>query len=80
MFQYGISWSENKCTSEHLKGNKQKKSAGKKTIEEKQTVFFLKVCNVLSKILHYIRKYFVSDVQPHSITWRSKNDLESECS
>ena len=33
-----ISGSELKCASEHLKRNKQKMSAGKKTLEEKQTI------------------------------------------
>ena len=38
MFQNIISQSEHKFTSEHLKRNKQKMSAGKKTIKEKQTI------------------------------------------
>ena len=40
MFQNIISGSEHKCTSEHLRKKKKKKkvSAGKKTIEEKQTI------------------------------------------
>ena len=38
MFENIISGSEDKCTLEHLTRNKQKMSAGKKTIEEKQTV------------------------------------------
>ena len=38
MIQNIISQSEHKFASEHLRGNKQKMSAGKKTIEEKQTV------------------------------------------
>ena len=38
MFQNIICGSEHKCTSEQLKRNKQKMSAGKKTIEEKQTI------------------------------------------
>ena len=37
-FQYIISQSEHKFTSEHLKRNKQKVSAGKKTMEEEQTI------------------------------------------
>ena len=49
-----------------------KKERRKENHRRKTNCFFFKVCNVLSKILHYIRKYFVSDVQPHSITWRSK--------
>ena len=38
MFQNIISQSEHKFTSEHLRRNKQKMSAGKKTIKEKQTM------------------------------------------
>ena len=38
MFQDIISGSEHKCASEHLRRKKQKMSAGKKTIEEKQTI------------------------------------------
>ena len=33
-----ISGSEHKCTSEHLRRNRQKISAGKKTIKEKHTI------------------------------------------
>ena len=33
-------------------------SAGKTTIEEKE-LFYLKTCNVLDKILYWIRKYFI---------------------
>ena len=39
MVQNVISGNERKCASEHLRRNKQKMSAGKKTIEEKQTTF-----------------------------------------
>ena len=38
MFQNVISQSEDKFASEYLKRSKQKMSAGKKTIEEKQTI------------------------------------------
>ena len=38
MFQNIISQSEQKFASEHLRRNKQKMRAGKKTIEEKQTI------------------------------------------
>ena len=38
MFQNVISQSEHKFASENLRRNKQKMSAGKKTIEEKQTI------------------------------------------
>ena len=38
MFQYIISRSEYNCALEHLRRNKQKISAEKKTIEEKQTI------------------------------------------
>ena len=62
VFQNIISGSEHKCTSEHLRRNKQKMNARKKTIEEKQTIIF----------------YFVMwDIQSHSTMWRSGNDLES---
>ena len=37
IFQNVIRQSEHKCVSKHLRKNKQKMSAGKKTIEEKQT-------------------------------------------
>ena len=68
MFQNIISQSEHKFVSEHLRRNKQKMSATKKTIEEKQTIFW-KVYNVLCKILYCNRKYFLMcDVQTHSIT------------
>ena len=54
-------------------------SAGKKSIAEKN-LFYWKVCNVLSKILCCICKYFIMyDVQSHNIIRRSKNDLESGC-
>ena len=38
MFQNIISVSEHKCAAEHLTRNKQNMGAGKKTIEEKQTI------------------------------------------
>ena len=38
MFQNIISGSEHKYASEHLKRNKQKMSAGKKTTDEKRTI------------------------------------------
>ena len=38
MFQNKISQSEHKFASEYLKRNKQKMSAGRKTIKEKQTI------------------------------------------
>ena len=38
MFQNVVSVSEHKCASEHLRRNKQNMVAGKKTIEEKQTI------------------------------------------
>ena len=38
MFQNTISQSEHKFSSEHLRRSKQKMSAGKKNIEEKQTI------------------------------------------
>ena len=38
MFQNIISWSEHKCTSEHLRRKKQKMVDGKKTIKEKQNI------------------------------------------
>ena len=38
MTQNIISGSEHKCASEKLRRKKQKMSAGKKTIEEKQTI------------------------------------------
>ena len=38
MFQNIISWSEHKCTSEHLRRKKQKMADGKKTIKEKQNI------------------------------------------
>ena len=48
-----------------------KMRAGKKTIEEKQTI-------LLGSMQR--RKYFMMwDVQSHSITRRSGNDLESRC-
>ena len=45
---------------------------------------YLKVCNVLGKILYSIRKYFVTwDVHPQEKKWSEKrvfgNDLESGC-
>ena len=38
MFQNIISGGEHKCSSEHLRRNKQKMNTGKKTLEEKQTI------------------------------------------
>ena len=73
MFENIISGSEDKFTSEHFRRNKQKISAGKKSIEEKQTI-------LKTKIFYCIRKYFIMwDVQSHSITRRSGNDLEIGC-
>ena len=73
------SQSEHKFALERLRRNKQKMSAGKKTIEEKQTIY-LKVCNILDKTLHCIRKYFIMwDIQFDSMTRRSRNDPESGC-
>ena len=80
MVQNIISGSEHKCASEHLRRNKQKMSAGKKTMEEKQAILWESMQCVLGKIFYCICKYFIMwDVQPHSITRRSRNDLESGC-
>ena len=38
MFQNKISGTENKCTSEYLRRNKEKMRAGEKTLEQKQTI------------------------------------------
>ena len=46
MFQNIISGSEHKFASEHLKRNKQKMSAGKKTIEEKQSILLENMCRL----------------------------------
>ena len=58
MFQNIINGSEHKCALEHLRKNKQKMSAGKKTLEENK-LFYWKVCNVLSKIFYCICKKFI---------------------
>ena len=50
LFQY-ISWRQHKCVSEHLRRNKYKMRAEKKTIEEKQTILF--------KSMQRLRKDFV---------------------
>ena len=76
MVQYIVIQSELKCASEHYGRNKQKMS-----VEENQTVLLESMqCNVLGNILYCIRKYFILwDVQLHSNTWRSRNDLERGC-
>ena len=53
-------------------------STGRKTIEEKQTIL-LESMHLLGKVfLYFICKYFIMwDVQSHSITGRSRNDLKS---
>ena len=38
MFQNIISGRENKCASEYLRKNKEKMTAGEKTLEQKQTI------------------------------------------
>ena len=79
MFRNIIIGSENKCSSEHLRRSKQKMSTGKKTTEEKQT-FLLESMQFFGKIFYCICICFIMrDIQSHSITWLSRNDLESEC-
>ena len=46
MVQNVISGNERKCASEHLRRNKQKMSAGKKTIEEKQSILLENMCRL----------------------------------
>ena len=58
------------------KKHTQKKSAGKKTIEEKQTILL----GSFERLRFCIRKCFIMwNVQLHSITLRSRNDLENGC-
>ena len=79
MFRNIISGSQNKCSSEHLRRSKQKMRTGKKTTEEKQT-FLLESMQFFGKIFYCICICFIMrDIQSHSITWLSTNDLESEC-
>ena len=58
MAQYISSPSERKCASEHLRRNKQKKSAGKKSIGEKKHLlksmvrFWVRFCIAFVNILY----------------------------
>ena len=72
------SQSEHSFAAENLKRHKQKMNTGRKTIEEKQTIL-LETMQLLRKVfLYFICKYFIMwDVQSHSITGRSRNDLKS---
>ena len=80
MVQNIISRSEHNCGLKQSRRNKQKTSAGKKIIGQKQTIL-QKVCNLLRKIFYCIRRCFIMwDVQSHCVTRRSRNDLESGCS
>ena len=58
---------------------KQTKNEKNNMPQKKSKLFYRKVWNVFGKIFYCIRKYFIMwDVQSHSITRRSGNDLESE--
>ena len=57
---------------------KQTKNERWKENHRKKETIWLKCINVLGKIFYCIRKYFIVwDVQSHSLTRRSRNDLES---
>ena len=57
-----------------------KKWALERKPQMKNTPFYWKVCRILGKILYSICKYFIMwDIQPHSISWLSRNNPESGC-